>query len=373
MRRLLVTLVSLAAPLTGVATAAAETVASVPSGIADDCSEPVDAEINAFVASVPDGSTVRFPSGGCYGYDGTLLVRDRNNVVVDGGGSTFRALTPGDIRRSSWRVLGGSGITLRNMTVVGANPERTYHRQNEYQHGTDFRGTQGGAADNVTVTDTLGDGLYVGHDMRKDIYTAPPARDIRVTGSTFDGIGRMGIGFVNVDGAVVESSHFDHVALSAIDVEPDVAEEWARDIRISGNTFGAVHHAIFTDGGKGGGARRGSIVFEDNTQLSVATTCVPPILVAAPSDLRRANYTFRNNTLNTRSVGVRITRANDVVIDGNRFEWRSAGCSISAGVQLTSAKRVAVTSNAFAGFSTMILRSQSTYTAKGNTLGPLSA
>ena len=96
----------------------------VPSSIPDDCSQAVEGQIESFLSTVPDGSTVQFQPQGCYGQDGTIFVTDRKNLVIDGNGSIFRALTQGDSGRSNWEVQAGSNITIENMTLYGGEPQR---------------------------------------------------------------------------------------------------------------------------------------------------------------------------------------------------------------------------------------------------------
>src|SRR5688572_14554218 len=96
---------------------------AVPASIASDCSRPVEAELHEFLATVPDGATIEFPPGGCFGQDDSLWVVDRHNLTFAGNGSTFRIVTTGrneTYLRSNWRVRRGSGITFRDMEVVGA-------------------------------------------------------------------------------------------------------------------------------------------------------------------------------------------------------------------------------------------------------------
>src|SRR4051794_7805142 len=49
-------------------------VRTVPASIASDCSKPVDADLNSFLGTVPDGATIRFAASGCYGLDDSLWV-----------------------------------------------------------------------------------------------------------------------------------------------------------------------------------------------------------------------------------------------------------------------------------------------------------
>jgi len=64
-----------------------KTVYKVPKQIKATCSVPVEGQIMNWLATVPDGSTVQFGAGGCYGQDGTITLNGRRDVVIDGQGS----------------------------------------------------------------------------------------------------------------------------------------------------------------------------------------------------------------------------------------------------------------------------------------------
>jgi hypothetical protein len=57
---------------TGWGSAPKPAVYTVPKNIKSDCSIAVEDRIMTWLATVPDGSTVRFGKGRCYGQDGTI-------------------------------------------------------------------------------------------------------------------------------------------------------------------------------------------------------------------------------------------------------------------------------------------------------------
>ena len=57
--------------------AGAATAGVVPSSIPTDCSRDVTAALLAWIATVPDGSTLEFTANACYRVDGTLRIRNR--------------------------------------------------------------------------------------------------------------------------------------------------------------------------------------------------------------------------------------------------------------------------------------------------------
>jgi hypothetical protein len=119
--------------------AAGAAIYEVPAEIPDTCAVSVEDEITAWLATVPDGNTARFGAGRCYGQDGTIVLDGRSGLVIDGQGSEFRALTPGDSHRSNWRFRGGANLTVQDMGVRGTNPEGGYTAGFEWQHGFRWR------------------------------------------------------------------------------------------------------------------------------------------------------------------------------------------------------------------------------------------
>ncbi|MGB9376925.1 MAG: hypothetical protein WCB04_05345 [Mycobacteriales bacterium] len=125
-----ITLACLLAFLTLTNVAHAATIA-VPSSIAADCSRDTTGELNAFIASVPDQSTIQFPQSGCYKGAATIVVKDHRNLVIDGGGSTFTITSQGNTKPvgpgggkngGNWMLLRGDTVTLRKMTAIGSFP-----------------------------------------------------------------------------------------------------------------------------------------------------------------------------------------------------------------------------------------------------------
>jgi hypothetical protein len=118
------------------------TVYKVPTKIKDDCSVAVDAKISAWLATVPDNSTVQFGPGRCYGQDGTITLNERTGLVIDGQGSEFRALTPGGSHRANWRFVGGRNLTVRNLAVRGSNPQGLYDHAIECSTASRSKGSR---------------------------------------------------------------------------------------------------------------------------------------------------------------------------------------------------------------------------------------
>lgn len=346
-----------------------------PATIAANCSRPVDAEIRAWLATVPDNAVARFAANGCYGQDGTIMLSDRTALTVDGNGSTFQTLTTGDIGRRNWRLEGGSGITVKNMTVRGANPragitEGAYDPAREYQHGYSVEGTQGATLDNVKAFDVYGDFVAVHHDERYNPYITAPARNITVRNAHFERNGRQGVSPTNVEGFVLESSYLGAVNMNAVDVELDFNEARGRDIRISGNTFGAVRFSVLANVGAGLESNVGPMTLDGNTMVGPFVSCRPPVHAEASAGQYRSGYRITNNTFMTLGDAFDFIGAKDVTVTGNTVTFTFAGCGTAAGVGLVNSHGVSVTANAFRGAAQPVKQdSLSTgITASGNTL-----
>src|SRR4051812_33828715 len=129
----------------------------VPGKIRSDCSVTVEDKLMAWLATVPDGSTVQFATNGCYGQDVAITLTGRNGLVIDGRGSEFRALTRGDSHRDNWRFVGGSDITVQNLAVRGSDPTGGYDETVQWQHGFSVEGVQ-----RMTFTNVQGRGGWGG-------------------------------------------------------------------------------------------------------------------------------------------------------------------------------------------------------------------
>src|SRR4051794_32001861 len=213
----------------------------VPKAIKSDCSVAVEGKIMAWLATVPDGSTVQFGSGRCYGQDGTITLTGRSGLVIDGQGSEFRALTLGGDHRANWRFVGGGNLTVRNVAVRGSDPQGTYDHAVEWQHGYSIEGVQGMNLSNVQARETWGDGIDIWraggtHTCGAD---ATSARNIVISGARIERIGRQGLAVVDGERVTLQDSTVGPVAWANVDIETDDSCEIARHITLARNSFGS--------------------------------------------------------------------------------------------------------------------------------------
>jgi hypothetical protein len=263
----------------------------------------VEAQINAFIATVPDGSTIQFQPGGCYGQDNTIYITNRSNLVIDGNGATFKALSLAAMGvNSNWAVEAGSNITLEDMTIQGDNPHAgilqgspgCYNALLEWQYGIAFDATQGGTVNDVNINDVYGD-FVEAEDYERNTASAP-ARNILIENSNFDGNGRMGIGITDAQGVTIQNNHFNNVCWEMVDIELGVNGEYGQNINILNNTLGTNNFGILANQGAGLPATVGNITLSGNTMTAVPATTESPVTIGWPG-IYRSNYTITNNYL----------------------------------------------------------------------------
>ena len=209
----------------------------VPSSIARDCSVDVAAELESWITSVPDNSTLSFPSKACYRVDETILVDGRHRLLFDGNDATLKAVTTGNRERSQLHLRGGSDLTIRDLIVRGANPHAgataaAYVVDLEAQHAFAVNGATNVLLDHVQAYDTYGDFVYIGPGNKQ------PSRNVTVANSRFARSGRQGLSVTWAVGVTIAANTIDAVARSMFDLEANTRAAQIRDIRIVGNVTG---------------------------------------------------------------------------------------------------------------------------------------
>jgi hypothetical protein len=209
----------------------------VPSSVSSNCSTDVTSQLLSWIASVPNGSTLRFASGGCYRVEGTLELKNRD-LTIDGNGSTFRSQNAVTGQRSIWRAI-DSKITFRDMNIVGSYANGGTLTDNlQWAHAIDLRGTDVVIAD-VSMSDVAGDCIYFG--LGADRSTG------EVRDSSCRRIGRNGVSVVAGDSIRVERMTTDRIGYIAFDVEPNTGSGFgSTDVVFDSNTIGSYAMKAYT-------------------------------------------------------------------------------------------------------------------------------
>ena len=328
-----------------------------------DYSRDVTADLAAFFASVPDGSTVVFPSlsysrfdgSGGVGYriDGAIELTDRHDLTVEGGGAMFVAFDDVDpavdpqlaYDRDQWVIRSSSGLTLRNVVTYGANDgwsmgDDGYDAAREGQHAYQI---DGGSSDvlleGVEAYETFGDGVYIGGD----------SVGVTVRTSTIQRVGRQGIAPCYGSDILIESNFIDDCRRGVIDIEP-YAESWSvNNLRILGNTLGDSRLLLMPMGGAGS---YGAIYVADNVALG--SNGVPEIMFSRsdPSTLR-GPFVCVNNRFTvggSSTAGFRFSSVDGLLFAGNEATFLAPDRQMPA-MQITESSGVVLGGNLFAGAS----------------------
>jgi hypothetical protein len=351
----------------------------VPGKIRSDCSVAVEDKLMAWLATVPDASVVQFAQNGCYGQNAAITLTRRNGLVIDGRGSEFRALTPGDSHRDNWRFVGGRNLTVQNLAVRGSDSAGAYDAANQWQHGFSIEGVQGMTFTNVQAREVWGDGFDIYRDAASPACgdDASSARDVLIQGATLERIGRQGVAVVDGERVTVQNSAIGPVGWWGVDVETDAPCDIARHVTVTANTFGASGRGVIAAYAQGGDPQVGDVNVMNNTQTapsggSAATDCYSPVSSIPPAGVYPSGLVITGNHFLGRRYAVSLTRWRNVQIGSNTVEFDTAfGCSPVIGVNLVDAHSVAITNNVFNGASAAYAAdaSSSDVTSSGNTPG----
>ena len=267
---------------------------NVPAIIDASGSTDASAALNAWIATVPDGSVISFPPGGTFRLTAGIQLTNRHNLVLEGNGATLRPTGQLDTQVSSAFALWGhppnTDIVIRNFTIIGQNtdPGRYHGATNENRFGVLIYGGSRVEVANVTMLNTWSDYVEVAPRLTGS-GDQIPAEQIWIHDNSLTGGGRMGIAVISAMHVLIERNTFDLTAGSTLDIEPNAdcaaGVGWVtfRDnviLRggsmepsfVAANGYNAIHDVTIT-GNKTNGRlatditmpRRTSIVFTNNT------------------------------------------------------------------------------------------------------------
>jgi PKD repeat protein len=229
------------------------------------------AAINAWIASVPDGtpenpSVLYFPGTTYHRIDLSLQVVDKNNFTIYGG--KFRTLIdrPGSLTarhirtRAHFDILGGSNVMMFGVEVYGPNPiggvDGVYDSTLEAQHGVNVRGTQGVSVMSCHFHHIWGDFVYFGG--QSGVWSSAGV----VADNVFHHNGRQGIAVVAGHNLLIDNNDIYEVRRSVFDVEPNTNNGGGENITIRNNRIGRKRLNWFASHGKSN--KVGNILVENN-------------------------------------------------------------------------------------------------------------
>ena len=226
--------------------------ATLPAGIADDCSSDVSHALTAWLNSLPPDSTWAPPGSSCFRVDEGIQLAFPAGLTIDGG--TFEdpnTTPPGGGRGGSRRghpvfeAQGGTALALENMKISGAHKGWSYRPSLAFMSGIELNGTSDVTIANVAIAHTFGDGINLeplrgGVDYRSG-KIVQPVQGLTITNVSIRGAGRQGITAASVDGANISNVKITGVAFNAFDFEADQRNEGAKNVLIDGCTFSGIN------------------------------------------------------------------------------------------------------------------------------------
>lgn len=246
---------------------------SPPASITADCSVDVTHTLHVWFKSLPAGSTVVMRPGACYLVNGGIRLKNPQGLTIYGG--TYRSSialgqqTGATKVPAAFTLIGGSGDSLEEMQISGANPGG-YHASLAFAAGIDLEGTANTTVRSVTITNTFGDGITLsplrgGANFNSGTIVAPSS-NITIRDVTVSGVGRQGLTFASASGAQVSDVIVKNPGQNTFDVEADQRNEGTSNLTINGClASGGV--IFFANGGAGDAAETHDITVENCTML----------------------------------------------------------------------------------------------------------
>jgi hypothetical protein len=306
-------------------------VATVPPTIAADCTRDVTGALNTWMASVADGSTLSFRAGACYRVDGSLVLKDRHDLTLDGNGASFTASeipsTSPKITRRMWALVGGSDITMRNLTVRGTSPTATFDVRREWFPLIHISGTSKVLFERVHGSNAWGDFVSIAPDnrpqSRSNSTVGVLARDVTVRQSSPSVIGRHGVTCIGCEDVVIDGNTFDGIAYQVVDIEVEADTWYARNVSFTNNTIGKHRLSVLANAGIGRSVTE--ITLSGNTMTSAPVTCAPAIQIDDTVAVK-SNWTITDNRFKTLGSAFWLRGVDNVTVGHNVVSLMAGGC-----------------------------------------------
>jgi hypothetical protein len=197
----------------------------------------VSASLTARLDALPSGAVFHSPAGACYLVDQGLEITHPLTMI---GGTLEDDSTPTSPKRSNsfkpiLEIVDTSHVTITDLTIEGANVTGGYHPAFVSGAGIKVLSSSEVTLDNITVSNTFGDGLELMADLGQRIAT--PDTYLVVNGYTTTNAGRQGMTFAEVDHATLDNIHIVHPADAGFDFESDEPGLGSGNVAVTNCTY----------------------------------------------------------------------------------------------------------------------------------------
>lgn len=314
----------------------------VPRSIVSDCSRPADPELNAWLATVPDGVTVNFRARTCYAQEQPLLLKKRKGLVINGHGATFKSFAQNDNTKlvPNWFLMRSQRIRLTNMVIVGnfddlgpPSPQRGAVTSNA---GVGIYGGREIDVINVAIRHVFGDGVTVANANYHDNEDPTPefSQNVRLRHLDITDAARHCVSPDEVTGFWLEDSKLNNCYLDGVDAEKDHLSDPMSDLHFLRNTFSnyfSVGLVIAIGGAPGNTPARGYEIRGNRfLTLPLAATCNPAITVGGYENQFFENVVIEDNHILSWKAGIDVIRIRSGRISNNTFTHPTQGTNGNA-------------------------------------------
>ena len=173
-----------------------------------------------------------------YRAEGTLTIRNKNDIVVEGNGATFFATQVSNVRtEAQWVIADVSNIEFSDLKIRGTHTDggqddEAYFPEREAQHGLLVQGGERILVHDLDITDVYGDFIYVG---RSAIGGHPT--NVFVYDNYMRRNGRQGISVIDGTNVLIESNDIADTRRATFDLEP-LPGWWVDNVWIRNNKVG---------------------------------------------------------------------------------------------------------------------------------------
>lgn len=218
-----------------------------PTTISSNCSADAAGPLSTWLNGLPAGSTVEFPSDGCYLIGSSLKIQSTSGLTIMGNGTTLDQATAGPKTKLRPIVL----MTLdRNLAVSDLSIEGAYDGTNggvnfEGDYGLLLEANSGVSLTGLKVKNIQGD--FINLQAPDSGFTGSSHAlntNVSVTNSTFTNAGYHGLTIEAGDGVLFSGDTFSKIGVDAMDFEYDI---YSTSFKNGKPTEAAEDHVTITD------------------------------------------------------------------------------------------------------------------------------